>query len=179
MSSSCNYDYEIANPMDFNGDGLVNNLEFAIFADAWLAHDPNDPGYSPDPEEYVRWSKVRDYNFDKNGTSQYQIDLADFVIFVEDWAWRACWKDLEKGFSMMEMGGGMQMMSMDSVSSETLTAPQPEPTIEEQIKQTEDALDFFDEVLKDEEVKQTIDLDNLQKVIDDLEDQLEALKDEL
>ena len=71
------------------------------------------------------------------------------------------------------------MMSMPmAMDSMVIESPAPEPTIEERIEQTEDALDFFNEVLEDEEVKETIDLDNLQRVIDSLEDQLEELESE-
>ncbi len=180
LSSSCEYDYEIANPMDFNGDGLVNNKEFAIFFDAWLAHDPNDPGYSPDPEEYARWSKVRDYNFDKNGTSQYQIDIDDLMFLANDWLWQACWKNLE-GPWMMAMGRGMgQGMRLESVSlSQTAAIAKPELTIEEQIAQAEDGLEFFEKLLKDKDVMEEVNTEDIYGLIDSLESLLYELKEGL
>ena len=114
--------------------GLVNYNEFAVFFDAWLAHDPNDPGYSPEPEEYQRWSKVRDYNFDKDGTSQYQIDVDDLMYLANEWAWAACWKQSQLDlfdYILMEMamgGGGMEMLSMPmSFGFASPQEPQPEP----------------------------------------------------
>ena len=151
-----------------------------MFSKAWLAHDPNEPDYDPsDPNEYAIWSSARDYNFDKDGDSQHQIDFADLLKLANDWLWQACWKDFDRGFAMMTMGGGGESMTAAPVQPTSFVAAAPEPTIEERIEQTEDALDFFNEVMEDEELKETINLDNLQKVIDALEAQLEELENSL
>jgi len=171
---SCN---DIYNPLDFNGDGLVNNNEFAMFSKAWLQYDP-DEYTGDDPNDTVNWDPR--CNLDDTGDSQYVIDLADVAVFVESWCWQACWKDLEKGFSMMAMGGGSGMISMESVSSEILTAPQPEPTIEEQIDQTEYILDWLNDLWKtDEAVRDTIDKDQWKDFIANIEAWLDELEEEL
>ncbi|RKY06997.1 MAG: hypothetical protein DRP65_10995 [Planctomycetota bacterium] len=168
---------EISNSLDWNGDGLVNNNEYGRFAKAWLQYDP-DEYTGDDPNDTVNWDPR--CNLDNTGDSQYVIDLADVVVFAESWCWQACWKDLEKGFSMMAMGSGSGMMSMESVSSEILTAPQPEPTIEEQIEQTEQILDWLNDLWKtDEAVRDTIDKDQWKDFIDRIEAWLDELEEEL
>ncbi len=155
---------EIANDLDFNGDGLVNYREFAMFSRAWLT-SLGDPNYIERCDLY----------------EDDEIDLYDIKELANDWAWQACWKHFDRGLAMMmAMGGGESMMMMPmAMDSMVIEAPAPEPTIEDRIEQTEYALDFFNEVLEDEELRQTIDLDNLQKVIDSLEDQIEELRGQL
>ena len=127
---------DIYNSLDWNFDGIVNNYEFAEFAVWWLAHDPNDPGYTPDPEEYAIWSSARDYNFDKIGTSLYQIDVDDLMTIANDWAWIACWKQsqfdhFDSMVTAMATGGAESMMmtpmAMSSMCVAYETVPVPEP----------------------------------------------------
>ena len=153
---------DIANDLDFNGDGLVNYREFAMFSKAWLTSS-GDPNYIEACDLY----------------EDDAIDIADIKEFAEDWAWAACWKHFDQGFglAMMAMGGGDEMTAMP-VQLTSSVAYVPEPTLEERIEQLKDAIDFFNEVLEDEEVKEAVDLDNLQKVIDILEEQLEELESE-
>ena len=142
---------EIYNTLDFNGDGLVNNKEFALFSKAWLT-DTDDAAYN----------KKCDLNTDNN------IDLADFVIFAESWAWKACWKDLEQGFAMMGMG--MEMS----------TQPAPEPTVEEQIEQYEYLIDWLEDLWKtDKSVRDEVDKDAFDGMIESLETWLDELEEEL
>ncbi|MCK5566063.1 MAG: right-handed parallel beta-helix repeat-containing protein, partial [Planctomycetes bacterium] len=146
VSEDCTDDAYIANNLfDINADGLVNNYEFAMFSKAWLAHDPNEPDYAPsDPNEYAIWSRARDYNFDKDGDSQYVIDSADLLKLANDWAWQACWKDFDRGFAMMGMGGDGEMTAMPmGMDMMVIEAPAVEPTIEEQLAGAESNLDFL------------------------------------
>jgi len=205
---------DVSSIADFNGDGLVNNLEFAMISIAWLSHDPNEYT-SDDPNDFVGWNSQCDLNTD------YVVDVNDLVIFADDWCWEACYRSAAEG-TLMEMMGMMSMsystltstalepvatMSLgvgdafivDDVADQLVKAQkqfrsdqliearnqraydathQP-PTTEDKIEQAENGLDFLNEVKEDEELKETIDLDNLQRVIDSLEDQIEELKDSL
>ncbi len=96
---------DISNDLDMNKDGIINMLEYQYIAKAWLGHDPNDPLWLADPNmlnmEYVHpvlgpacyalaWNP--DCNYDNTGDSQYNIDIADLIVFLEDgWLWQACW----------------------------------------------------------------------------------------
>ncbi len=104
---SCTGDYteeEFFNPLDINVDGIVNMKEFAILSAAWLAHDPNDPVWLADPDmlnpEFVHpvlgpasyglvWND--NCNFDTNGESQYNIDMAELELLASEWLWQSCW----------------------------------------------------------------------------------------
>ncbi len=96
---------DISNDLDMNKDGIVNMLEYQYIAKAWLGHDPNDPLWLEDPNmlnmEYTHpvlgpacyalaWNP--DCNYDNTGDSQYNIDIADLIVFLQDgWLWQACW----------------------------------------------------------------------------------------
>jgi len=76
---SCNDDLsedDIYNALDWNADGLVNLYEFNFFSRAWLSVSPTDSNYN----------SVCDLD------SDLDVDLADLIIFVDDWAWVACWR---------------------------------------------------------------------------------------
>jgi hypothetical protein len=121
---------DVSNELDWNADGLVNLIEFAKFSGAWLSHDPNDPGITTDPNlinephyvdpiTYAYWQEHWDPACNLDDTSdtdtEYEIDLADLVIFCgdspENWLWKACWKDDEL-YEMMGMSGGGESMMM-------------------------------------------------------------------
>ncbi len=123
---------DISNDLDINKDGIVNMLEYQYIAKAWLSHDPNDPLWLADPNmlnmEYVHpvlgpacyalaWNPV--CNFDNTGDSQYNIDIADLIAFLEDsWLWQACWYEPYNSSSTT-------MMATMAISSE----PESEPML--------------------------------------------------
>jgi len=175
----------IASPLDFNGDGLVNNNEFAKFGKAWLQYNP-DEYTGDDPNDTINWDPR--CNLDDTGDSEYVIDLADFVILVEDWLWQACWRDLEKGFGMMSMGGGESMPALSGVEgmlmaeaellSPTTTQKEEsskpsEPSIEEQIEQIKELLDWL------YEIKDEVDEDTWLSLTTTLEEMLKELEADL
>jgi hypothetical protein len=101
---------QTGNTFDWNADGMVNMAEFNIFSKAWLKHNPNDPAIinpnhpdhqyltdpnSPgyiDPNCFTEWdSTASHYNFADTGASQYAIDTADLMVFLDHWQWMACW----------------------------------------------------------------------------------------
>jgi hypothetical protein len=80
---------DIYNPLDWNHDGLVNLKEFAIFANAWQSHSPQQSGV--DPNLCVRWNETVNLNPD------YVIDFKDLRFFCQGYQgyagypWMACW----------------------------------------------------------------------------------------
>ena len=70
---------DVYNANDWNADGLVNFYEFNFFSRAWLSHWGD-----------LAWNSKCDLNND------HQIDLADLMVFIEDWAWKACWKHIQQ-----------------------------------------------------------------------------------
>ena len=115
---------DTANLYDWNADGLVNLHEFNVFSRSWLAHDPNDPAWVADPnltdpnlsEDWYEW-KHR-CNLVTTGNSTYQVDLADFVVWVEDspWLWQACWltDDL---LSEQSASGGRENLMLSGIKT--------------------------------------------------------------
>ena len=122
----------IYNAMDLTADGVVNLGDYSLFAKAWLSHDPNDPTMTTDPNfinepNYVdsklllNWNRL--CNVDTTGDSEFVIDLADLIEWLDnDWLWVACWRhDLQDmmaqqsaASSSMMMGDSMMAMSLDS-----------------------------------------------------------------
>jgi hypothetical protein len=122
---------DVSNELDWNADGLVNLIEFAKFSGAWLSHDPNDPGITTDPNlinepHYVdpityaywqeNWDPMCNLDDTEDADTEYEIDLADLVVFCGDspqnWLWSACWKNDEL-YEMMGMSGGGESMMME------------------------------------------------------------------
>lgn len=130
---------DTVNSYDLNADGLVNMVEFSGLSKAWLGHDPNDPVWLADPnyadpnlsEGWYEWKYK--YNFEPTGNSQYSIDLADLITFLEDapWLWKACWLDLEE-LQMQQMisGGGESLLAL-SGTEEVINSSQRSPVLME------------------------------------------------
>ncbi len=148
---------DVYNVRDWNGDGLVNLIEFNFISRAWLSHAPNDPAltdpnyamysYYNDPNSvyYVslmdkeRWEPI--CNFVANGNSQYVIDATDLLMFIDAdpnsstntdrWLWQACWLSEEwqaQQQSMIAMQPGSQQQEMTAaMPMETDVAEIPIP----------------------------------------------------
>ncbi len=86
------YYYSLA---DFDEDGKVNLVDYAIIAGAWQT-EPNDNNYEEDCD-------IEDNN---------SIDYNDVALFCEDWLWEKGW---DEGW-MMCMGGGMGFGGLESAS---------------------------------------------------------------
>ena len=69
--------FDSVNVLDYNTDGLVNMVEFSLFAENWLKYSPTDP----------EWQFC---NLDNTGDSEDTIDLADLMIFLDEWLWVSC-----------------------------------------------------------------------------------------
>ena len=177
------------NGVDWNYDGIVNLKEFAMFSGAWLSHDPNDPAWLADPnladpnlsEDWYEWKYI--CNIDNTGDSQYTVDLADFIEFLPDWLWEACWHTdylelLSSGpggaqamMSMPLMEFSMESLSVAPVEEEQAVITGPSIPADTQAQTISEILSFIDEVIE-EDPKNTDSLLELESV---LETELENL----
>jgi hypothetical protein len=71
-----------AHLLDWDGDGLINMVEFSLFSTYWQTSLPGDPAW-----QYC--------NLDNTGDSEDIIDMADLSVFMQDWLWVACWRELK------------------------------------------------------------------------------------
>jgi len=83
---------------DFDDDGIVNFIDYAIFAVAWQT-EPNDANYND----------VCDLQDNNN------IDFNDLVLFCDDWLWEKAWGE---GW-MMLMGSSGEGFGPESMILET------------------------------------------------------------
>jgi len=68
-------------PADFNGDGIVNTIDFGIFATAYMSED-GDGNWNEDCDIYREWIEGSPpYYDDPDGI----ISLQDLHVFVEKW----------------------------------------------------------------------------------------------
>jgi uncharacterized repeat protein (TIGR01451 family) len=164
---------EISNPLDWNGDGLVNNGEHDIFSKAWLSYNP-DEYTGDDPNETINWDPRCDFNND------HHINYADFAAFGIEWLWQACWRASGTGVWMMmgsgmgRMAGGESMLISEPAAEQQVseTQPQTEPSVEEQIEQIKQSLACLYEI-KD----QVDDEEALLGMVTSLEEMLKELED--
>jgi len=156
------------NVADFNLDDIVDTLDLIEFAAVWLT-ESDDPG----------WDNT--YDLYDDGV----IDYIDFAYFNKEWHWMTCEK--MQGYEMMELmmgmasggmgkmmgAGGESMILAETSMIETAQASEipAEPTVEEQIKQIKELLDWLDEI-KDE-----IDEDIWLNLSTSLEEMLKKLED--
>jgi uncharacterized repeat protein (TIGR01451 family) len=164
------------NPNDWNGDGVINYEEFAILSHAWLSCDPNSPAYpnpnNPDPNDsyiwYVqRWGFLTDMNKDSC------VDLADLDLFMANWLWEACWRE-----NYMEVWGvtsGSQELMMMSMMTDFEVYPSmagydvsvEEKTIEQQILDLEEIIEFLEKIwLEESDIQEAIDPEDWKDFMD-------------
>jgi len=83
---------DVWNPLDWDRDGDIDLIQFAVFASAWQARDPQGP--PADPNLYAIWDST--VNFEQD----YVIDFKDLRVFCDGiqgypgYFWMACWKPL-------------------------------------------------------------------------------------
>ena len=147
------------NEADFSGDGIVNYLDFAIFAGAWLSeNDPCDE----------RWNGSCDLVADNI------IDIDDLNAFAVQWLWMTC--DKMQGYEMMEMmmgaGAGESMLLAETAPVEAAAQSQVEPSVSEQIEQIKYFLDWL------YEIKDQVDEDTWLNLTASLEEMLKELQQE-
>jgi hypothetical protein len=178
-----------------HADGLVNLAEFALFSRVWLAHDPNAPGIvdpnHPDhayltepnspgcvtPYSLAAWyPNGHTFNYVASGASQYRIDLADLLYWLDEapWLWTACWRtDLQP--EMMMTGGEMlRMGGFETMSMPTEAAPE-KPPLEQMAKLANTIVQLENLWLSELEVQQAIEADEWSRFMDTLYQELTSL----
>jgi hypothetical protein len=150
MTACGNDPWDIAHPLDFSGDGVINMVEYAAFASSWLVPDSNEL-FNPQCD-------LNNDNF---------IDLADFAEFCDSWLWTACWRlDLQQLLTQqMMMGGGDNVAEASSFGMFTeldpLYSAQSSPvksaqlaveekSIDQQIINLEDTISFLEQIWLEE-----------------------------
>lgn len=198
---------DTSNIYDTNADGLVNLFEFNGLSKAWLGHDPNDPVWADpnvaDPNLSEGWYEWKyKYNFEPTGSSQYSIDLADLMTFLEDapWLWKACWLDLEElQLQQMAFGSGEELLTV-GIADQTLMTSQPslvtadaasvipaqaeiqtpQISVEAQILELKDSINFLEKLwLEDPAIQQEIDPEGWQEFMNALYQSMAELQTEI
>ena len=159
----CDEGYD--NDADFNNDCIVDTNDLIEMATAWLV-DSNDPCWAANYAKY-------DLNTDD------VINYGDFAYFAKEWLWMTC--DKMQGYEMMEMmmgmGGGMgrmagaeSMLINEPAAEQQVSETQPEPSVEEQIEQIKELLDWL------YESKDQVDEDTWLSLTGSLEEMLKELE---
>jgi parallel beta helix pectate lyase-like protein/uncharacterized protein DUF11 len=149
---------DVSNDADFNGDGIVNLLDYTPLAAWWLTDDyeEQDPNW---PDEY-----------DLIGDGE--INLLDLHVFCNHWLWQACyfsddWYAMDMAMSPHSNSSGFgfgQYSAMQSQST-TTTATMPPPveiTVElvleviDQLQELWENNEKFRQVVTDEAWKESM-----------------------
>jgi uncharacterized repeat protein (TIGR01451 family) len=180
-----------------HADGLVNLAEFALFSRVWLAHDPNDPGiidpnhpdhaYLTEPNSPGRvtasslaawYPDGHTFNYTATGASQYRIDLADLLYWIDEapWLWTACWVNLPEPQPQQMMAGG-EMLLMGGFESMTLqTEVVPEKTVPKQMTELAGTIVQLENLwLMEPEMQETINPDEWSRFVDTVYQELIGL----
>jgi len=143
---------------DFDGDLIVNFIDYAIFANAWDSND-SDPKWNPDCD--LAADGIIDY---------YDLDL-----FCEDWLWQAGWT---KTFTC-GAGQGMNQVMTPALASQEAAGEALSLSVlaEQQIEKVEplkikQMIKWLEEIWLDEEARKVIDKDIWLKFIESLKDEL-------
>jgi parallel beta-helix repeat protein len=164
---------------DWTYDGVINYEDFALFSAAWLSRDPNDPSVPSDPNlidpnDFAGWNTI--CNLDPTGDSAYRIDLSDLVEFCKNdpqvWLWRACWReDYWDVWGIKRGGDRAMMMSMTGFETHSIMAiqsmPVEEKTIEQQILDLEEIIEFLEKIwLEELDIQEAIDPEDWKDFMD-------------
>jgi uncharacterized repeat protein (TIGR01451 family) len=167
------------NDLDWDHDGNIDFDEFSLLSRAWGGIDPNCPEIIADPnlsdpnasEGWYEWKYQ--CNVNTEGDSAYTVDFADFLTFVDaPWLWRASWLPESDTVETQELmfDGGEEMLLMGGDFMQMMAEPvvlQPEPTIEEQVLQLQDAIAFLEQIwLEEPDLQQEIDAEDWQAFLD-------------
>jgi hypothetical protein len=137
-------------PADFDDDGDVNFVDYAIFAESWKTEDAS---VSLDCDNDL------DYN-----------DLGRFCM---DWLWR---RGQPKGFARSMGGGGLGEGMYAAVPAEQQSQSQPEGPDPERIEQL---ISDFEEILIDEKGKEGLSEEQWEKYVEHINNIIKWLKEVL
>ena len=154
-ADECSCEEDVSHQTDFNGDGIVNLLDYTPLAAYWLTDDDNgqDPNW---PDEY-------------DLIADGEINLLDLNAFCNNWLWTACYysNDWYTMKMMMSSGsGGIGFGKMSNMQSMCLTTiitpiqPQPKKLTEAELW---DLIHWLEEIRKTDEDAQKIPEDEWQE----------------
>ena len=151
---------DIYNPLDWNIDAIVDVDDLIVLAAAWLS--------DPCAENWDNRCDLDSDNF---------VNLVDFAAFGIEWLWQPCWASSGTGmWMMMGMGGGESMIMAETAifaptAAQKEASEMPaEPSVEEQIEQIKELLDWL------YEVRDTIDEETWLNLTGSLEEMLKELE---
>jgi hypothetical protein len=183
------------NEIDWSADGIVNFIELVRFSRAWITYDPNNPlcdpnnpNYEHDPNSINYISQTDKERFDATCDldNDLDVDLADLMIFTEDWLWVACWRD-SPSFGFLYAVSGMSnptipegTVSVDSVSETTLAQSNyslSTNSLRQQLFEAQDNLLWLETLwLNDPDVRQEIDKKAWQEFMDQVYDSIRKME---
>jgi hypothetical protein len=157
-------------PADLDRNEIVNFIDYAILASAWLTNDPN--------------ISLDDDN---------DIDMNDLARFCDDWLWESAWNQSDPLKMMMGAGYGRgaafaellytiappQQPQIELQSEpepppqvqsepEPESQPEPQPQIQCEPRTTQELIEWLEGVLEDEQIEQSPTGDNIRKMIESL-----------
>jgi len=143
-------------PADFNGDQIVNFIDYAEFALAWQSH-PGDHEWRPKCDIAVPHNLI-DYN--------------DLAVFCEDWLWQSAW-DKPAGFMMMGRSAGETETVAFTASEISLQSISAEQQIEKVAPlKIEQLIKWLEQVWLEEETHKLIDEDLWLKFMESLKKEM-------
>jgi len=130
-------------PADFNNpdsrDGLVNFIDYAIFANAWDSNTSDS-----------------DWNHDYDLAADGVINYYDLDLFCEDWLWQAGWsQQIESMIMGQGMGQAMAAGFAPTATSQSVLAEQQIEKVEP--LKIEEIIDRLEQIWLDPEVQRVID----------------------
>lgn len=143
--------FEVDRDADFDNDGTVNFIDYAMFANAWQTTPPD--------ANYNDIFDLEDNNF---------IDYADLALFVKDWLWQTDWT-MMSSMTEMQQDFGITVEPYQPA----LTEQQPTATKPLDIKYM---IKCLDEIWLDEEVRKRITEDEWLRFMESLTDAMTSRK---
>jgi hypothetical protein len=160
-------------PADFDRNGIVNFLDYAVLAAAWLTDNPN-------------------ISLDNDN----DVDMYDLALFCKDWLWQPG-QEQSDPLGMMGFGYGQGMTQSLGFTDVLYQAEQPQLVFEPQpvvslsnppqpevqsesepqsqyepYHTTQELIDWLEGVLADEQNRDMIDEDGIRLMIESLKEQL-------
>jgi hypothetical protein len=139
-------------PADFNGDGIVNFLDYAMLA--WHWHETDVNGGDNDVFDLA----------DNNA-----IDFGDILEFCDEWLWQAAYRTGPMPLMAGRGGAGMiEGLGLD-VGLSVVTVAEGEPAVAEPVD-IEAIMKWLAEIWLDPDVQKSIDHDKFLKVYESLKE---------
>jgi len=141
-------------PADFDKDGIVNFIDYAIFAEAWRS---NSPQFSLDDDT--------------------DVDFDDFALFCNDWLRQSFWY---RTMGSMIMGPPREECTSQSMGRGASGSKNVEPSVEVKSVQLlqftreeiENILKWLDELWLDPEVQKALDEDDWLEFVEKVESEI-------